>query len=125
MCGPYKCKGLMCRQCINDYGLPVYSYNLACVKCVDYKYNWLKYIAVTYLPLTVFFLIIITLKLSANSSLLIGYVTVSQINGTYNIAQVYIALNFKIIKFNYILKVIWTSFPAYIHPFASIPTILP
>ena len=106
VCGSYKRKGLMCGQCINDYGLPVYSYNLSCVKCVDYKYNWLKYIAVAYLPLTVFYLIIITLKLSANSSLLIGYVTVSQMNAIYNLVQVIIELNFQNIRFNYTLKVI-------------------
>ena len=105
-CGPYKRKGLMCGQCIKDYGLSVYSYNLACVKCVDYKYNWLKYIAVAYLPLTAFFLIIITFKLSANSSLLIGYVTMSQMTATYNLVQIYIALNIQDIRFNYILKVI-------------------
>ena len=49
MCGSYKHEGLMCGECIKDHGLPVYSYNSACVKCVDYKYNWLKYIAVAYL----------------------------------------------------------------------------
>ena len=106
VCGSYKRKGLMCGQCIKDYGLPVYSYNLSCVKCVDYKYNWLKYIAVAYLPLTVFFLIIITFKFSANSSLLIGCVTVSQMNATYNLVQAYIELNFKDIRINYILNVI-------------------
>ena len=78
MCGSYKFEGLMCGQCINDYGLPVYTYNLACVKCVHYKYNWLKYVAVAFLPLTVFFLIIITLKLAANSSLLIDRICHSQ-----------------------------------------------
>ena len=72
MCGPYKCKGLLCGECIKDYGLPIYSYDISCVKCVDYKYNWLKYIAVAYLPLTVFYLTIITLKISANSGLLVG-----------------------------------------------------
>ena len=105
MCGSYKRKGLMCGQCIKDYGLPVYSYNLACMKCVNYKYNWLKYIAMAYLPLTVFFLIIITFKLSANSSLLIGCVTVSQMNATYSLVRVYIEMNFKDIKIHYILKV--------------------
>ena len=100
MCGSYKSKGLMCGKCIKDYGLSVYSYNLACVKCVDYKYNWLKYIAAAYLMLTVFFLIIVTWKLSVNSGLLIGYVTVSQMNATYNLVQVIIELNFQNIGLN-------------------------
>ena len=106
MCGSYKRKGLMCGQCIKDYGLPVYSYNLSCVKCVDYKYNWLKYIAVAYLPLTVFFLIIITFKFSANSSLLIGYITVSQMNTTYSIVQSTMAMNLLSIRSDYLLKII-------------------
>ena len=92
-------------QCIKDYGLPVYSYNISCAKCVHYKYNWLKYIAVAYLPMTVFYLIIITLKISANSGLLVGYVTISQMMATYNFNQAYILINFQN-KNNYIIKLI-------------------
>ena len=43
--------GLTCGQCIKVHGLAVYSYNLPCVECTDYKYNWLEYTAVTYGPL--------------------------------------------------------------------------
>ena len=92
MCGAYKRKGLMCGQCIKDYGFPVYSYRVDCVECVDYKYNWLKYIAVAYLPLTIFLLIIVIFKISANSSLLVGYVTVSQMMATYSLAQAYYSI---------------------------------
>ena len=35
--------------------LPVYSYRVDCVECVDYKHNWLKCIAVAYLSQTVFY----------------------------------------------------------------------
>ena len=96
MCGPYKCKGLLCGECIKDYGLPIYSYDISCVKCVDYKYNWLKYIAVAYLPLTVFYLTIITLKISANSGLLVECVNISQMMTTYNLIQAYIFINLQI-----------------------------
>ena len=89
MCGVYNRKGLMCGQCIKDYGFPVYSYRVDCVECVDYKYNWLKYIAVAYLPLTVFLLVIVIFKISANSGMLVGYVTVSQMMATYSLAQAY------------------------------------
>ena len=88
VCNPYKCKGLMCGQCTKDYAFPVYSYSIACAKCEDYRYNWLKYIAVAYLPLTVFYLIIVTFKISANSGLLVGYVTISQMMATYSLIQV-------------------------------------
>ena len=78
ICGPFKRTGVFCGDCIEDYGLPVYSYNLSCVKCIDYKYNWLKYIAVAYIPLTLFYFIVIIFRVSATSGLLIGYVTVCQ-----------------------------------------------
>ena len=102
-CGIYKRKGLMCGQCIKDYGIPVYSYRVDCVKCVDYKYNWLKYIAVAYLPLTVFLLIIVIFKVSANSGLLVGYVIVIQMMATYSMAQSYFQLFFFHSKF----KTLW------------------
>ena len=89
VCGVYKRKGLMCGQCIKDYGFPVYSYRVDCVKCVDYKYNWLKYIAVAYLPLTVFYLVVIIFRVSANSGFLVGYVTVSQMIATFDLARTY------------------------------------
>ena len=71
----------MCGKCIKDYGFPVYSYRVDCVKCIDHKYNWLKYIALAYLPLTVFVLVIVIFKISANSGLLVGYVIVKSDDG--------------------------------------------
>ena len=97
-CGVYKRKGLMCGQCIKDYGFPVYSYRVDCVKCVDYKYNWLKYIALAYLPLTVFVLVIVIFKISANSGLLVGYVTVSQMMATNSLTQSYMYMIYNIHK---------------------------
>ena len=105
VCGPYKREGLMCGECVKDFGLPVYSYNLACVKCVHYKYNWLKYIAAAYVPLTVFYLAIITFKISANSGLLVGCVTVSQMMATYNLIQAHISIKFHSANYH-IIKII-------------------
>ena len=61
----------MCGECIAEHAPSVYSYDLACVECKDYKYNWLKYIAVAYLPLTAFFIPMIVLRVSVNFG---GYV---------------------------------------------------
>lgn len=79
-CGPFKRTGVMCGECLPGYGLPVYSYSLSCVECTqDYKFNLLKYVAVAYIPLTVFFFIVIILRISATSGYLLGYVTICQI----------------------------------------------
>ena len=71
--------GRMCTECVNGYAYPVYSYSLACVECKDYKYNWLKYIAVAFLPLTVFYIIVILFRISVTSGAMNGYVLMCQL----------------------------------------------
>ena len=68
----------MCGECLEGYGLPVYSYSPSCVECTSYKYNWLKYIAVSFIPLTVFYFLVIILRISATSGYMLGYVTICQ-----------------------------------------------
>ena len=75
------------------------------MKCVDYKCNWLKYIAVAYLSLTVFYLIIIAFRISANSGLLVECVTISQMVATYNLFQVYFAIHPQTITSSFVVKV--------------------
>ena len=79
MCNSFNRTGLLCGECIAGYAPPVYSYSISCVECRNYKYNWLKYIAVAYLPLTLFYVAIILLRISVNSAPMIVYVTISQI----------------------------------------------
>ena len=75
-------KGELCGECEENYTLPVYSYYLGCVKCEDYKYGWVKFIAAAFLPLTLFYLIVIVFRISATSPALNGYILVSQIAAT-------------------------------------------
>ena len=89
-CGRYNRKGTACGECIEGHSLPVYSYSLSCVECSDYKYNWLKYIAVAYIPLTLFYFIVIIFRISATSGSMIGYVTVSQMLATYSLVKLYL-----------------------------------
>ena len=79
MCANLKREGVLCSQCIKGYSLPVYSYDLKCVKCENYKYNWLKYITVAFLPLTVFYFVITLLSISFTSPLLSQVVLFFQI----------------------------------------------
>lgn len=77
-CGGFGRTGVMCSECLPDHGLPVYSYSLSCVHCSDYRFNWLKYVAVAYIPLTIFYILVILLRVSATSGYLLGYVTICQ-----------------------------------------------
>ena len=71
--------GQLCGACEDGYALPVYSYSLACVECSNYSKNWIKYILVAFLPLTLFFWVTIVFRLSATSGLLNEFVFVAQI----------------------------------------------
>lgn len=81
MCGYLQRTGQHCGRCVEGYGIPVYAYELQCVKCQihDYGLNVLKYIAVAFIPLTLFYLIVITFKVSATSGSMVGFVLTSQI----------------------------------------------
>ena len=92
-CGRYNRQGVLCSKCMEGYGLPVYSYNISCVPCKDYMYNWVKYIAVVYVPLTVFVLVIIFFRFSANSGSMVVYVTVSQMMANRSAVSLYLLVN--------------------------------
>lgn len=87
ICGPYNRTGVMCGECIENYSLPVYSYSIACVECKEYKNNWIKYLAIAYLPLTVFYFVVFMLRLSATGAMT-SYVMVSQFIASPQIALV-------------------------------------
>ena len=46
-------QGQMCGKCKDNHSPSPYSYRLKCANCSHYKYNWLKYLAAAYVPLTV------------------------------------------------------------------------
>ena len=80
LCGRYDRTGILCGQCRNRKVLPVYSYNMTCIHCSDTGWlNLAKYIAIAYVPLTCFCLIIIILKINIPTSSIQGYVLTCQI----------------------------------------------
>ena len=82
-------KGELCGECEDNYTLPVYSYYLGCVKCEDYRYGWVKFIAAAFLSLTLFYLLVIVFRISATSPALNGYILISQIAGTPILTQLW------------------------------------
>ena len=94
-CGPFHRTGVLCSKCIEGYGLPVYSYNLSCVNYTDYKYNWIKYVAVAYGPLTLFYIAAVIFRISATSGLMTCYVTICQMPTIRVIVLLILKVNFK------------------------------
>ena len=79
MCGHLHRTGQLCGQCEEGYKQPAYFYGLKCVLCNNSNYNWLKYIAIAFLPLTVFLLLVLCFRISATSVQLNAFVFFSQV----------------------------------------------
>ena len=81
MCGSFKRTGQLCGKCVENYSIPAYSYSQVCVKCPasDFKHNLIKYMSIAFLPLTVFYFMVILFRLSITSGNMVGYILVCQV----------------------------------------------
>ena len=78
MCGDFNRDGQLCGECKANYSPPVYSYDLHCRMCSDGQYNWMKYVAIAFVPLTVFLVLVLCCRISATSPQLNAFVTFCQ-----------------------------------------------
>ena len=74
-------EGQLCGRCREGFSPPVYSYDLRCVSCSRDRFliNLVKYCVVAFLPLTVFFVIVITLHISATSPSMNAFLLACQV----------------------------------------------
>ena len=78
MCGHLHRTGQLCGQCEEGYKQPAYFYGSKCVICNSTTlHNRLKYIAIAFIPLTFFLLIILCFRISATSAKLNAFVLFS------------------------------------------------
>ena len=78
MCGHFNRTGQLCGECKTNYSPLVYSYDLHCITCSGDQYNWIKYVAIAFVPLTVFLVLVLCCRISATSPKLNAFVTFSQ-----------------------------------------------
>lgn len=81
-CNKFNREGELCGECQAGKGSPIYSYSLWCVECEDTAASVIKYITFAFLPLTVFYIVVVTLRMSVTSEKLNGFVLISQIVST-------------------------------------------
>ena len=79
MCGRIARTGQLCGGCMEGHSPPVYSYYPQCVNCTAGTNNWPKYLAVSLLPTTAFFIGLLVFRFRATSPLLNGYILFCQI----------------------------------------------
>ena len=79
LCNKVNRKGTLCGQCLEGYGATLY--NNICIKCGENeaKYMWLYYIIIEYVPLTVFFLIVVIFDIRATSAAANAFVFFAQV----------------------------------------------
>jgi len=77
MCGYFNRAGQLCGKCKQNHSIAVYSYDMKCVRC-SVGFGWVKYILAAFLPLTVFFILVLSCRLSATSPQLSTFVLLSQ-----------------------------------------------
>ena len=70
--------GRLCGKCKDGYYPLVYSYDMRCTECRDSKYNWLKFCAAAFVPLTAFFVFVVGCGISASSPQLDAFIVISQ-----------------------------------------------
>ena len=86
-CGFTHRTGQLCRQCENGTSPPVYSYYPQCVHCPAGTNNWAKYLAVSLLPTTLFFVGTVVIKLRATSPHMNGYIMFCQILASSSVVR--------------------------------------
>ncbi len=79
MCGRFNREGTLCGKCKDTFYPIVYSFDMKCIKCGNLGINGLKYILVSFVPLTLFCFIILFFKISVNSSHLHGFILFCQV----------------------------------------------
>ena len=93
MCTEMDREGQLCGRCINGFTPPAYSYNWHCINCSLYDGHikqTAKYITIAFLPLTVFFIIVTTLHISATSPSISTFILISQLITAPIILRTYI-----------------------------------
>ena len=78
MCGGLNRTGQLCSHCKEGLGIPVFSYTLHYVQCMDSRYGWLLYFFLALFPTTVFFIIVIMLQIRVTSAQMNAFIFACQ-----------------------------------------------
>ena len=77
LCLDFNRTGQFCGKCKSGHEPAAYTYSPECVECSSN--GWLKYLVAAYVPLTVFYIVVVFFRINAMSPSLNAYIFVSQI----------------------------------------------
>ena len=67
MCRHFNREGQLCGKCKPGYGSAILSFDPMCVNCTTKAYGWALYLTLEFLPITVFYMVIVIFQVSATS----------------------------------------------------------
>ena len=79
MCGPMNRQGPMCGQCNDGFGLAVFSIGNPCTNCTGIWYGVPLYLIIEFVPITIFYFIIILFHVNVTSAPMVAFILFSQI----------------------------------------------
>ena len=79
MCGPMNREGFLCKDCIDGYGPSITSVGYQCSNCTDAWYGVPLFLIVKFVPMTLFYFIILVFKVHLTSSPMTFYIIYSQL----------------------------------------------
>ena len=79
MCGPLNRKGIVCSECANGFGPSVTSLGYQCANCTDVWYGVPLFLFLGFVPITVFYLIILVFHISIISAPMPCFIMYAQV----------------------------------------------
>ena len=79
MCGPLNRKGLVCSECADGFGPSMTSFGYRCANCTDSWYGMPLFLFLEFVPITVFYLIILVFHISITSAPMPCFIMYAQI----------------------------------------------
>ena len=79
MCGPMNRQGPMCSQCNDGFGLAVFSIGHPCTNCTGVWYAVPLYLFIEFVPITVFYFLVMFFHIRLTSAPMVAFVFYSQV----------------------------------------------
>ena len=79
MCGPLDRKGLLCSECVHGFGVSVTSYVYKCINCTGVWYAVPLFLVLEFVPVTAFYLTVLTFQISVTSPPMPCFIMYAQI----------------------------------------------
>ena len=79
MCGPLNRKGLLCSECADGFGISITSFGYKCTNCTGNWYAVPLFLLLEFAPVTLFYLVVLTFKISVTSPPMPCFIMYAQI----------------------------------------------